>query len=127
MMVHVDLASLIILSPILIVFINDNICSLFYSTDHHITGLVSTTLGYYDGFINLTYTHGDDYHTTPPIARTSQISFLCDPQAGKGEPEYLIESNHTYSFLWETSYACPQAPIECVVTDADGHQYDLTR
>ena len=89
-------------------------------------GKASAKLTYYDGFINLTYTDGDLYRGTPPIARSTQIAFLCDPAAGKGRPEFLGETNHMYSFQWFTSYACPERAVECAVVNAN-KQYDLSR
>ena len=91
-------------------------------------GKASQTVSYYNGLVNLTYTDGDMYHSDPPRARTAQIAFLCQPDAGRGHPEFLHEANYTYSFRWLTSYVCPEVPVECVVTDPkSGQQYDLSR
>lgn len=50
---------------------------------------------------------------TPPCAR------LLPPQE---------EDNSTYNFRWYTSYACPEEPLECLVTDPlSMEQYDLSR
>ena len=78
--------------------------------------------------INLTYTHGKEYRVTPVIYRQTEITFLCDHHAGIGHPTFTEESNHAYSFEWFTSYACPNSPVECTVTDTVRHkQYDLSR
>ena len=91
-------------------------------------GQVSEALSYYNGLVNLTYTNGDPYHSDPPRPRSAEIAFLCEPDAGRGQPEFVHEANYTYSFRWLTSYVCPEAPVECVVTDAkSGQQYDLSR
>lgn len=38
------------------------------------------------------------------------------------------EDNSTYNFRWYTSYACPEEPLECMVTDPSMmEQYDLSR
>lgn len=38
------------------------------------------------------------------------------------------EDEYTYNFKWYTSYACPERPHECVVTDPKTlQQYDLSR
>lgn len=38
------------------------------------------------------------------------------------------EGNSAYNFRWYTSYACPEEPLECVVTDTSTmEQYDLSR
>ncbi|XP_064627541.1 cation-independent mannose-6-phosphate receptor-like [Lineus longissimus] len=90
-------------------------------------GKASDTLYYFDGMINLTYSDGDNYHTTPPIARKTEIVFLCDPNAGIGHPEFHHEGNHSYTFRWFTKYACAEAPLECIVTDPKtNEQYDLS-
>lgn len=46
------------------------------------------------------------------------LSLSCDQE----------EDNSTYNFRWYTSYACPEEPLECVVTDPSTlEQYDLSR
>lgn len=38
------------------------------------------------------------------------------------------EDKYTYNFRWYTSYACPERPHECLVTDPNTlDQYDLSR
>ena len=92
------------------------------------TGQPNSNLTYYDGMVKLTYTDGDSYHTTNPINRKTEITFLCDHEQGKGSPEFQDETDHTYSFRWFTSYACPETPVECVVVDEQNNlQYDLSR
>ncbi|KAL3881276.1 hypothetical protein ACJMK2_027732 [Sinanodonta woodiana] len=86
-----------------------------------------TVLSYYDGMINLTYINGQRYHDANSTPRKAAIAFLCDPQAGVGNPKVLTESNFTYSFVWYTKYACPTEPVECVFTDSKTkNQYDLS-
>ncbi|XP_078698219.1 cation-independent mannose-6-phosphate receptor-like isoform X2 [Branchiostoma floridae x Branchiostoma belcheri] len=88
-------------------------------------GIFNSHLNYYDGLINLTYSGGDLYHDK--VNRSTHIAFLCDPKAGPGQPQFLAEDNHFYYFKWYTKYACPEQPIECVVTDPNTHtQYDLS-
>ena len=88
------------------------------------TGQASSKLLYYDGFINLTYPNGDLYRSN--ISRTTEIAFLCDRDAGIGKPEFVTE-DHGYNFKWLTSYACPNPPVECTVTDTiRNKQYDLS-
>ncbi|XP_060069663.1 cation-independent mannose-6-phosphate receptor-like [Ylistrum balloti] len=96
--------------------------------DHAInTGTASSTLEYYDGMINLTYTNGQMYNSHPPVPRKTEIVFLCDPNAGKGQPTFVGESAWGYSFEWFTAYACPNEPVECTVMDEHRHQqYDLS-
>lgn len=41
---------------------------------------------------------------------------------------FQIEDNYTYNFRWYTEHACPEMPLECVVTDPNTmDQYDLSR
>ncbi|XP_013417456.1 cation-independent mannose-6-phosphate receptor [Lingula anatina] len=90
-------------------------------------GEPSTSLSYYDGLINLTYTNGDNYNSHPPRPRVTEIAFLCDLDAGRGSPVWVQETNRSYVFEWKTKYACPDVPIECVATDeVTGKQYDLS-
>ncbi|XP_056620153.1 cation-independent mannose-6-phosphate receptor isoform X2 [Triplophysa dalaica] len=90
-------------------------------------GQFNSKLSYYDGRIQLTYTNGSQYNNPQQTQRSTLISFLCDRGAGPGKPEFQDEDNMTYSFKWYTSYACPERPHECVVTDPNTlQQYDLS-
>ncbi|XP_074023125.1 cation-independent mannose-6-phosphate receptor [Numenius arquata] len=90
-------------------------------------GLPSSKLSYYDGLIQLTYKNGTAYNDEKKTQRSTLITFLCDRQAGIGQPEYQIEDSYTYNFRWYTEYACPEIPLECVVTDPNTmDQYDLS-
>lgn len=102
------------------------VCINFLHSATHNCGLPNSNLTYFNGLINVTYINGDAYHGDPPIPRSTQIAFLCDQNAGVGHPEFLSESDHTYSFLWSTSYACPERAVECAVVNSD-RQYDLSR
>ncbi|CAL1586585.1 unnamed protein product [Knipowitschia caucasica] len=90
-------------------------------------GEANSRLSYYDGLIQLTYINGFQYNNKQHTLRSTLISFLCDPQAGVGKPEYQVEDDYTYNFRWYTSYACPETPHECLVTDPVSlQQYDLS-
>ncbi|XP_041831231.1 cation-independent mannose-6-phosphate receptor [Melanotaenia boesemani] len=90
-------------------------------------GMANSHLSYYDGLIQLTYRNGSQYNNRQHTHRSTLISFLCDPEAGPGKPEFQIEDNYTYNFRWYTSYACPERPHECLVTDPNTlDQYDLS-
>uniref|UniRef100_A0A8C9ZNR3 Insulin-like growth factor 2 receptor n=1 Tax=Sander lucioperca TaxID=283035 RepID=A0A8C9ZNR3_SANLU len=90
-------------------------------------GKANSRLSYYDGLIQLTYSNGSKYNNKEHTHRSTLISFLCDPEAGAGKPEFQVEDNYTYNFRWYTSYACPERPHECLVTDPDTlEQYDLS-
>jgi len=72
--------------------------------------------------------NGDFYHSDPPIARKTEIEFLCDAEAGIGQPRFQIEANRTYSFEWLTSFACPPLFVDCSVVDFNAKKrYDLSR
>uniref|UniRef100_A0A673C0F7 Insulin-like growth factor 2 receptor n=1 Tax=Sphaeramia orbicularis TaxID=375764 RepID=A0A673C0F7_9TELE len=90
-------------------------------------GEANSHLLYYDGLIQLIYKNGSQYNNKQHTHRSTLISFLCDPEAGAGRPEFQVEDDYTYNFRWYTSYACPERPHECLVTDPDTlHQYDLS-
>ncbi|XP_058516485.1 cation-independent mannose-6-phosphate receptor isoform X4 [Ochotona princeps] len=90
-------------------------------------GVSSNKLSYYDGMIQLSYRDGTPYNNARRTPRATLITFLCDRDAGVGFPEYQEEDNSTYNFRWYTSYACPEEPLECVVTDPFTlDQYDLS-
>ncbi|XP_053300759.1 cation-independent mannose-6-phosphate receptor [Pleuronectes platessa] len=90
-------------------------------------GDANAHLSYYDGLIQLSYTNGSQYNNKEHTLRSTVISFLCDPEAGAGNPEFQAEDKYTYNFRWYTSYACPERPHECLVTDPNTfEQYDLS-
>ncbi|XP_075410409.1 cation-independent mannose-6-phosphate receptor isoform X1 [Tenrec ecaudatus] len=90
-------------------------------------GLSNAKLSYYDGMIQLSYKDGTPYNNEKHTPRATLITFLCDRDAGIGIPEYQEEDNSTYNFRWYTSYACPEEPLECAVTDPfTMEQYDLS-
>ncbi|XP_070781683.1 cation-independent mannose-6-phosphate receptor [Enoplosus armatus] len=90
-------------------------------------GQANSRLSYYDGLIQLTYSNGSQYNDEGHTLRSTLISFLCDPEAGAGKPEFQTEDKYTYNFRWYTSYACPERPHECLVTDPNTlDQYDLS-
>ncbi|XP_076077705.1 cation-independent mannose-6-phosphate receptor-like [Mytilus galloprovincialis] len=108
---------------------NPGVCQVSKASNGNSFNIGQTTgkLNYYDGMINLTYTNGDAYHVTPVHNRTTEIAFLCDRGAGIGHPEFIEEKDYYYNFKWFTSYACPNPPIECTVTDSlSNKQYDLS-
>ncbi|XP_071800837.1 cation-independent mannose-6-phosphate receptor-like [Asterias amurensis] len=95
-------------------------------------GKVNTSLEYFDGILKLTYLDGEAYHSTGdeegPKRRT-EIEFLCAPDQDPGKLEFKYEASNAYVFNWFTKYACPEEPIECVVTNEDQNdhnQYDLS-
>ncbi|KAB5540056.1 hypothetical protein PHYPO_G00096970 [Pangasianodon hypophthalmus] len=90
-------------------------------------GEFSSSLSYYDGMVELDYKNGSRYNNKQHTQRSTHISFLCDREAGLGKPEFQAEDEYTYNFRWYTSYACPERPWECVVTDpVTLQQFDLS-
>ncbi|XP_011491456.3 cation-independent mannose-6-phosphate receptor [Oryzias latipes] len=90
-------------------------------------GEANSRLSYYDGLIQLTYRNGSQYNNKEHTGRSTLISFLCDPEAGLGKPDFQVEDNYTYNFHWYTSLACPERSHQCLVTDPRTlDQYDLS-
>ncbi|KAM4632802.1 LOW QUALITY PROTEIN: cation-independent mannose-6-phosphate receptor [Polymixia lowei] len=102
-------------------------CQVDKSSNSWSLGESSSQLSYYDGLIQLSYANGSQYNNKEHTLRSTLISFLCDRDAGAGKPEFQVEDSYTYNFRWYTSYACPERPHECVVTDPNTlEQYDLS-
>lgn len=100
-------------------------CSLY--RNYHNAGQASRTLHYYNGVLKLVYENGDVYRTVPPVARKTEIEFLCDAEAGIGRPRFESEANFTYSIEWMTSYACPPMFVDCSFVDlTTKNRYDLS-
>lgn len=55
-------------------------------------GEANSRLSYYDGLIQLVYSNGTRYRDDKHTARSTLISFLCDPDAGVGQPEFQVKS-----------------------------------
>ncbi|XP_055982014.1 cation-independent mannose-6-phosphate receptor isoform X3 [Sorex fumeus] len=90
-------------------------------------GMSNSKLSYYDGMIQLSYKNGTPYSDGRAAARSTLITFLCDRDVGVGAPEYQDEDDSAYNFRWYTSFACPEEPMECLVTDPTTmEQYDLS-
>lgn len=54
-------------------------------------GQANSHLSYYDGLIQLVYSNGSQYNDDRHTARSTLISFLCDPDAGAGQPEFQVK------------------------------------
>ncbi|XP_029965640.1 LOW QUALITY PROTEIN: cation-independent mannose-6-phosphate receptor [Salarias fasciatus] len=97
------------------------------SSDSWSLGEANSRLSYYDGLIQLSYANGSRYNDRRHTLRSALLAFLCDPEAGAGQPQFQEEDDYTYNFRWYTAYACPQRPHECLVTDPKTRdQYDLS-
>ncbi|XP_045197868.2 cation-independent mannose-6-phosphate receptor-like isoform X2 [Mercenaria mercenaria] len=95
----------------------------------YVTGQAASELRYYDGMINLTYSGGTPYNDDKKTPRRSEIAFICDQDAGKGQPHFIAEaaSEHYYGFEWRTSYACPIQAMQCTAADEKlGQEYDIS-
>lgn len=53
-------------------------------------GEANARLSYYDGLIQLSYSNGSKYNNKEHTFRSTLISFLCDPEAGAGKPEFQV-------------------------------------
>lgn len=56
-------------------------------------GEANSRLSYYDGLIQLTYSNGSQYNNKEHTLRSTLISFLCDPEAGAGKPDFQVTSS----------------------------------
>ncbi|XP_062610067.1 cation-independent mannose-6-phosphate receptor-like [Saccostrea cucullata] len=110
---------------------NPGVCQIKHggtANDAFVTGQANSNLTYYDGFIKIKYENGASYNSKPPVSRRTEITLICDRQAGPGSPQYVDEgliTPATYTFSWKTEFACPSSPIECTATGG-GKQYDLS-
>lgn len=55
------------------------------------------------------------------------ITFSCNADVEIGEPKFVRQDGQSYHFSFETPLACPPQPVDCVVQDDHGNQYDLSR
>uniref|UniRef100_W5NFE2 Insulin-like growth factor 2 receptor n=1 Tax=Lepisosteus oculatus TaxID=7918 RepID=W5NFE2_LEPOC len=94
-------------------------------------GDFNSKLSYYDGLIHLNYRNGSKYNNRLHTQRSTFICFCYHRRIELNQDLsdiYTVEDNYTYNFKWYTSYACPEMPIECMVTDLKTmQQYDLSR
>ena len=70
-------------------------------------GKSNSKLYYYDGKLNLTYSHGDKCPKNNELLLVTHITFFCDEKAGIGKPVYEKETYCIHHFLWYTKFACP--------------------
>lgn len=110
---------------------NPGVCQVKHggtAADAFVTGQANTNLTYYDGLVKIKYEQGAMYNSNPPTPRRTEITLICDRHAGRGTPVFVDEgqtTSGTYTFSWNTEYACPSSPIECTATGG-GRQYDLS-
>lgn len=71
-------------------------------------GEVNSHLSYYNGLIQLNYSNGSQYNDDRHTARSTLISFLCDPDVGAGQPEFRVKKSIFFlNCAWINSYfAC---------------------
>nr|CAB3255509.1 cation-independent mannose-6-phosphate receptor [Phallusia mammillata] len=55
-----------------------------------------------------------------------KISFICNPVIAKGKPTLNTVGSNYVLFDFQTSLACQPHPVDCLVTDDFGNQFDLT-
>lgn len=90
-------------------------------------GLVNNQPFFTSSGIGLEYTQGQRCHNGQ-FERSTFIEFVCDRNAGDGNPEFIDELDDcSYVFRWPTSHVCvEQTDFPCVLTDKEGRQYDLS-
>jgi len=57
-------------------------------------GEANSRLSYYNGVIQLVYRNGSRYNNQGHVLRSTLISFLCDPDAGAGTPEFQVRTSN---------------------------------
>lgn len=93
-----------------------------------VLGRHNSLVSFWNTMVNMTFINGTPYNDADRTPRKSHISFLCDPKAGTGHPQFDGEKNRSYFFRWYTSLACPgPAPkiTNCIFENAT-HYFDLT-
>ncbi|KAK7494564.1 hypothetical protein BaRGS_00014217 [Batillaria attramentaria] len=75
---------------------------------------------------------GSDFYLVHSQDKTRQqtrvkIELACDREAGDEiAPRFVRQEREEYLFRLSTPLSCPPQPVDCVVQDSAGHQYDLT-
>ena len=54
------------------------------------------------------------------------ITFVCDPEHDLGTISFINLTSQLYTFQFKTALACTPHPVDCVLQDQKGGQYDLT-
>lgn len=54
------------------------------------------------------------------------IIFVCDPEHDLGTISFINVTQQLYTFQFATALACAPRPVDCIVQDQKGGQYDLT-
>ncbi|XP_013094789.2 cation-independent mannose-6-phosphate receptor-like [Biomphalaria glabrata] len=84
----------------------------------------STELKYSSqGELTLTYEGLFDYSGD---SKKYVFTFICDRSAQVAKITFVHKTSLTTTFKVDTSLACPPQPVNCVVMDAKGQQFDLT-
>ncbi|XP_012940789.1 cation-independent mannose-6-phosphate receptor [Aplysia californica] len=76
------------------------------------------------GELTITYPGGVDQYTG--TQRNYIINFFCDRAAQDPRMSYESHDQISTVFRVETALACASKPVDCVVQDREGRQYDLT-
>lgn len=90
-------------------------------------GKASSSLSYWNTILNMTFVGGSSYNDAKKTSRKSHISFICDPNARNGFPEFAGEKDQAYFFRWYTSLACsgPVPKVTHCVFENSTHMIDL--
>ncbi|GAB1599449.1 cation-independent mannose-6-phosphate receptor-like [Argonauta hians] len=91
-----------------------------------VTGLasVNTELELTDGHLQLSY-HGQ--HRNPGSRFRITIIFVCAVEGDLGTMRLVRQSEHDYIFQFDTALACAPHPVDCIVQDRLGNEYDLSQ
>ncbi|XP_042908710.1 cation-independent mannose-6-phosphate receptor isoform X1 [Parasteatoda tepidariorum] len=85
------------------------------------------------GHVTVIYTNGSVCLSDPRLQNRARIIFICDTEAGMGEPVMISDEydDCLYLFEWRTNVVCPEKPEEnmayCNYTDSSkGIHFDLS-
>ncbi|XP_070567815.1 cation-independent mannose-6-phosphate receptor-like [Ptychodera flava] len=89
-----------------------------------VLGRVNTALEFSDdGRLTLKYMGS---RTSSGDITQIEITFLCRHNVAIGEPKFVRKEENRYLFDFETSLACLPESVDCLVSDMQGNQYDLS-
>ncbi|KAH9498514.1 Cation-independent mannose-6-phosphate receptor [Bulinus truncatus] len=100
------------------------ICNL--KSEHSASVASSSAELVYTGQGELTLTYKGGFDSALSSFENYVFNFVCDRTAQQAKVTYLFKRDSTTSFKVNTSLACPPQPVNCVVEDSRGQQFDLT-
>lgn len=84
------------------------------------------TLEVIDGVVTLKTREGSEC-TSTGSSWSSEIHFVCNQEQGVGQLQlaWVDPKTCTYTFIWETAYACPKSNVASCVLEQDDIRIDL--